>query len=301
MNVPLVIAGVDSSDASHVAAIWAAHAARYRNGRLQLIQTYEPPIAYAAPGAFMNPQVLESTRSWGQHELHRSMQLVQAACPGLDVESSLLAGSAVSVLRQAATGADLLVVGSHGMGVIGETLLGSVAQRLVGRCPVPVTVVRDDPHDRTAAEPRTDGPVLVGLDGSESSALAMEFAVNEAARRSVDLVAVRAWDPQPLTDFLRAYPLEENRKLVDQQEQTKLEAQLAGWPEKFPTVQMRTSVQRGRPSGAMLRYGVEIGASQFVVGTRGRGGFVGLLLGSTSRELVGYAPCPVTVVPDPHQ
>ncbi|SMD27505.1 Universal stress protein family protein [Kibdelosporangium aridum] len=86
--------------------------------------------------------------------------------------------------------------------------------------------------------------------------------------------------------------------LVREAEET-LAEQLARWQQKYPDVRVTRQVVRDRPAHALLRFSDE--AQLIVVGSRGRGGFRGLLLGSTSQHLLRHAPCPVAVVRTRHE
>jgi nucleotide-binding universal stress UspA family protein len=92
-----------------------------------------------------------------------------------------------------------------------------------------------------------------------------------------------------------------NGAAVEDQQRRLLAAHLVGWAEKYPDVPLIQAVHVGRPSNALLEANETYTPSLIVVGSRGRGGFAGLLLGSTSRELISYAPCPVAVVHRPEQ
>lgn len=182
------------------------------------------------------------------------------------------------------------------MGVATQTLLGSVAMRIATHARSPVVVVRTDPHDGPSSPVAADAPVMVGVDGSAESELALGFALEEASLRRVGLVAVRTWDEEPLDGFLRVYPLEVDRSAMDERERTLLHEQVQGWAEKYPHVPITHSIVQGQPSGALLRQAAEVGPALLVVGSRGRGGFTGLVLGSTSHELIAYASGPVAVI-----
>ena len=136
-----------------------------------------------------------------------------------------------------------------------------------------------------------EGPVVVGVDGSPTSEAAVGFAYEAAATRGVPLVAVHTWwdlmvDPTfaPLLDW----------DALEADEREVLAERLAGWGEKYPDVHVQRLVMHDRPARALLAQAA--GAQLVVVGTRGRGGVAGLLLGSVSHALLHHAPCPVAVV-----
>ena len=162
-------------------------------------------------------------------------------------------------------------------------------------------VARTDP---VTGSTHSDGPVLVGLDGSGGSEHALSFAFEEASIRGTQLVVLHSWGDTAANGFLRAYPpaVDYSRELGD--EQRLLAEQLSGWSEKYPDVQVKTVIRRGQPAATILRYCRVVPESDrpslLVVGSRGHGGFVGLLvgllLGSTSHALISHATGPVAVV-----
>jgi len=136
--------------------------------------------------------------------------------------------------------------------------------------------------------------VVVGVDGSEASGVALEFAVEEAIRRQGALRVVAAWEfpavPQPemaiVPEVVEAYR--------EQAEITVAEA-VARAKELAPDVACEGVVGGGYAGEVLVQEGH--GAAVLVVGRRGRGGLAGLLMGSVSRHVADHASCPVTIVP----
>jgi nucleotide-binding universal stress UspA family protein len=142
--------------------------------------------------------------------------------------------------------------------------------------------------------PEHDGPVVVGVDGTPVGEAAIAFAFAEASTRGTDLVAVHTWTDLLLETAFAGESAVLDFSVVAQQAEELLGERLAGWQEKYPDVRIIRHVSRKRASRALLRHAE--GAALVVVGSRGRGGFRGLLLGSTSQHLLHHAPCPVAVV-----
>lgn len=302
MNGPVakvIVVGIDGSESALTAARWAAHEAALRKATLHLEMAYVVPTGYAGPGAMIPPDLYDMARDGATFALEQARAAVAAVEPDVVVTTRSCLEPAFQALRQASKGADLTVVGSHGMGVVSETVLGSIAMRMAGHAHSPVVVVRSDPHDGLPVAPAVDAPVMVAVDGSAESEVALGFALDEASIRRVGLVAVRTWDEEPFNGFQRVYPLEVDRGLMDVQEAGLLADQLQGWTEKFPQVEVTSMVRRGQPAGALIRCAAEMAPALLVVGSRGRGGFKGLILGSTSHELVAYSGTPVAVVRPP--
>jgi nucleotide-binding universal stress UspA family protein len=192
----------------------------------------------------------------------------------------------VPTLEREAVDAAVMVLGSRGLGGFTGLVVGSTAVALVTRASCPVVVVR---------EPGRAGPVVVGVDGTPASEAAIAFAFAEASARDTDLVAVHTW-----SDLLLEIAFAGEREALDitrlaDEAREVLAERLAGWQEQYPDVRVTREVVRDRASRALLRHAED--ARLVVVGSRGRGGFRGLLLGSTSQHLLHHAPCPVAVVP----
>jgi nucleotide-binding universal stress UspA family protein len=228
----------------------------------------------------------EQGRGW----LAAARAVAEAAVPGLGVEVELTVAPSVPALVAESRGADLLVLGSLGLGGFAGLLLGSTSVELAGRAACPVVVVRG----RAADEPPVDGAIVVGVDGTPVGEAAIAFAFAEASACGAELVAVHAWTDLVLeTAFLGGAAVLDFTPLAEQAEEV-LGERLAGWQEKYPDVPVTRVVVRERPTDALLRHAEH--AQLIVVGSRGRGGFRGLLLGSTSQHLLRHAPCPVVVV-----
>lgn len=300
MNAPgrkVIVVGIDGSESALTAARWAAQEARLRKATLHLELAYVVPTGYAGPGAIIPSDLYDMARDGATLALNHARDAVLAAAPEVVVTTRSGMESAFHALREASRNADLTVVGSHGMGVVSETLLGSIAMRIATHAHSPVVVVRTDRHDgKPPVHVAQDAPVMVGIDGSAESEAALAFALDDASIRGVGLVTVRTWDEEPFDGFLRVYPLEVDRNVVDAQEAKLLADQVRGWAEKFPQVAITQLVRRGQPAAALISCAAELAPALLVVGSRGRGGFTGLILGSTSHELIAYAGSPVAVI-----
>lgn len=286
-----IVVGLDGSPESLTAARWAAREAALRNLSLLLVHAFDIPVAgmlgYTIPAA-----LTDGLYGSGEQVLADAAQEIRQDHPDLEITSRLVQSDPRPILVEASEGAVLTVVGTRGGGRIPEVILGSVALHITAHGRSPVAVIPAgaavDPVGIQA------GPVLLGVDGSRTSEAAVEFAFDEADRRGAPLRAVLVWDDVALRGFAR---VDSMTKLEDQEEQAVLAEQLAGWCEKYPDVPVEQVVRRGRVAEALLRHDPEPPAPQLVVvGSRGRGGFTGLLLGSTSHALIGHCHWPVVVV-----
>ena len=282
-----MVVGVDGSESALRAVRWAAAEARRRGAPLRLVTAF----AWARDHVVGQPWLTEQHRDAMVTRARR--QVADAAAearrvePGLSVEADVVTGFPVAVLTEEARKAALVVVGDRGLTLVERVFVGSVAVALAAHGAGPVVVVR-------GAEPPagTDGrPVVVGVDGTATSAAALEFAVDAAAARGVPLVAVRAWSDW----FLDAAQLPPaDRAAVDEEERQRVLAQLAPWQAKHPDLPVEAVVEPDAPARTLLRQAER--AQLVVVGSRGHAELMSLVLGSVGNALVHSAPCPVAVV-----
>ena len=282
----LVVVGVDGSEHAHRAAVWAASEAVHRHAALRLVYAYSLPIAGYA-GYSMAPDDLGSIlRAEGRKMLREISDDLRADNPGLDIEIRLFQGDPVVALRRESELARLTVVGSRGNGRVSGLLLGSVAMSITAHGTAPVAII---PAEGPGWARK--GPVVVGVDGSATSEAAIRFGFEEAAVRGSELIAVHTWN-QPRPGLVDVSPLDIAK--VDNAERALLSEELAGWRDKYPDVPVQQNVIRGRATQTLLTFAGY--AQLLVVGSRGRGGFAGMVLGSTSHSLISHALCPVVVV-----
>jgi nucleotide-binding universal stress UspA family protein len=139
--------------------------------------------------------------------------------------------------------------------------------------------------------------IVVGVDGSDNSRDALQWAYDEAAHHEAALIVVTTWHPPalPMTPPYGSIPPENYGDQPRQEALDLLERFTSALVPKDPAVDIRTSVEEGKnPAKVLIERSKE--ADLLVVGSRGHGGFVGMLLGSVSQHLVAHAECPVVVV-----
>lgn len=135
--------------------------------------------------------------------------------------------------------------------------------------------------------------IVVGTDGSENSLSAVRWALREGALRGVEVDVVHAWHFTPMVDPMGIAVIPPTAEIQASAQQVlaatmkKVEADRAG-------VRVNEVVAQGSPAGTLLNAARD--ADLLVVGRRGHGGFVGLLLGSVATQVVHHSPCPVVVV-----
>ncbi|MCS7484742.1 universal stress protein [Umezawaea endophytica] len=281
-----VVVGVDGSSSALEAVAWAARECARHRIPLRLVHALLVPVRGYPELLITEYEVRQAMEDQAKTWLTAAEAVAREARPDVDVEAVTAIGAAVPVLIGESKGARMVVLGSQGLGGFTGLLIGSTAVGLSAHGHCPVVVVRGTPAD--------DAPVVVGVDGSPASEAAIEFAFAAASTRGVPLTAVMTW-----TDFLVDSPYNEARlaidwEKVDEAEQRLLAERMAGWQEKYPDVHVDRVVLRDRPVRALLKLAES--AQLLVVGSRGHGGFTGMLLGSTSQALVYHAPCPLAVV-----
>ena len=138
--------------------------------------------------------------------------------------------------------------------------------------------------------------ITVGVDGSDSSKAALAWAYDEATHHGAALTVVATWTP-PALPMAPPYGSLTDEGYARQPQATALdllERFVAELEERSPAVDVRTSVEEGSPAKVLIERSAE--SDLLVVGSRGHGGFAGMLLGSVSQHLVAHADCPVVVV-----
>jgi nucleotide-binding universal stress UspA family protein len=290
---PRITVGVDGSAGSTAAVVWAAKLASRRQLQLKIVHGLQVAGLYYGGGmtGIGATTLFEAVQADGERAIADARALAVSVDKDLVIVTELPNDPPVPMLIDESRHARMLVVGRAGTGGFADMLLGGTAASVASHahCPVAVVRGRQDSTDIPAT-----GPVVVGVDGSPNSEQAIAVAFEEASLRGVPLVAVHAWNDVTYEDTFGSARILTQPETLEEGEERLLGQRLAGWQEKYPDVEIRRQLVRDRPRHVLLE---ESKAAQLVVvGSRGRGGFSGMLLGSTSQALVQHASCPVLVV-----
>ncbi|MET8362840.1 universal stress protein [Micromonospora sp. NPDC005194] len=273
-----ILVGYDGSTDASVALDWALVEAERSGQPVRLAYVFEwlTVASWVGPGVAPGVWPDDTARRQADDLVRKAAADAAAAHPGLTVTGEVYDGPPALVLQERSADAGLLVLGSRGHGGFGGLLAGSTAVAVAAHAHCPVVVVRDG----TASGP--EAPVAVGVDGSEPSLVALGFAVERAAQRRVPLRVLHAWTPGP--EAAAGTP----------DEQAAVEEALEPWRRTFPELDITLDLVAGSPAGTLIESSRS--AQLVVVGSRGRGGLAGMLLGSVSQQLIQHAGCPVAVV-----
>jgi nucleotide-binding universal stress UspA family protein len=288
-----IVVGVDGSPPSLHALDWAAREAAARQRPLRILHAFQWPLT----NELMGPPAVGPPDAGLQHAAERVLSAaadrVRAAAPTLEVSTGLPADAPAAALIDASHDADLLVVGHRGLGGFSGLLLGSVGVQTAAHAACPVVVVRDSSAEHPRGEPGpAAGQVVVGVDDPDLSSLAVDFAFAHAALHGMGVIAVHAHQ----RTAVRA-PGASRLDATDARHEVRarmLTDALAGYRDKYPGVPVQEKQVHGRPAAVLVAEAAS--AALTVVGSRGRGGFAGLLLGSTSQAVLHHASSPVAIV-----
>jgi nucleotide-binding universal stress UspA family protein len=293
----LIVVGVDGSPGAEHALRWALAEAQLRAARVKAVLAWYPPVhgSGLAEGLsnLEDPDVSVEPGGPAEQILDEVLERVQAeSSHPVPVEGEAVLGHPAFSLLEAGADADLIVVGNRGRGGFRELLLGSTSHACAQHSRRPVAVIRPT-IDRPG-----NGVIVVGADDSPGARRAVAWAAAEAARRGAPLVVVHAFatpaplaPPEVLTVPIEPAPFKaEGVELLERV----VDEALVDLP-SVPEMELVTVDEP--PARALLERAEH--AELIVVGGRGRGGFMGLLLGSVSHQVLHHAPCAVAVVPDP--
>lgn len=283
-----IVVGVDGSTASLAALEWAACDANMRDVPLTIVHVLTTVDAAAWVDVPIPEDFIEMRDRQAAQMMRDAVDAASKWIPDssrVTVREHLVEGRAVGALVDMSKDAEMVVVGCRGLGKVEGLILGSVSAGLLHHAHGPVAVI----HEEVSASSRPpNAPVVVGVDGSPASERAVEVAFDEASRRGVGIVAVHAWLDHSATVpglYWEDFRIEAEEILAER---------LAGWSERYPDVPVERTAVESKPAQELI---ARSGSAQLVVvGSHGRGGFAGLLLGSVGSAVAHASRCAVIVV-----
>ena len=287
-----IVIGIDGSDESKVALGWGADEAMTRGVAAIAVNAWRFPTAGYFGGLTL-PDPHES-EGYAKRMVDDFVSAERVRRPGLVISGQTCEGHPVRNLIDLSADASLVVVGARGSGGFIHAVLGSVSSALLlhSHCPVAIVRSSDDSSSRAST-----GTIVVGVDDSDHAGEALDWAIGEARARGARLRIVGVWTyPLVYGGPEGAIPPMGFQDMSGEME-TMLKALVAERSEAVGDLDVTTVVHEGACAPILLDEAER--ADLLVVGSRGRGGFKGLLLGSVSRHCAYHSPCPVIIVRKP--
>jgi nucleotide-binding universal stress UspA family protein len=290
-----VVVGYDGSAQSAIALDWAAAEAQRRGLPLTVLNAAD--LVGLFPGTTVQSPWPELFEKESVQIATKGARRARKIAPSIDVTAVTAFTRVAQALIESSDQAALLVVGTRGHGGLAGAMLGSVAFAVSAHAHCPVVVVRG----LSGELPGPARPVAVGVDGSAGSDAAVRFAADVASDSRAPLAIATAYlsiSSQVWAEAAYAGLEAGGTHSFDSiargaaEELTTTAADLAR--KAHPELEIREQVFEGSTEAALAS--AAQGCGLLVVGSRGHGGFVGLLLGSVSHEMIHSAPCPVAVV-----
>lgn len=282
-----VLVGVDGSHASYKAVWWAANYAKHANLQLQIVCAYSLP-SYAAVSFDATYTAIGDDKA-AHNDAQEILSKAKAVAleQGVDATTLIVTGDPSSVFVELSRNYQLIVIGNRGKGGLAERLLGTTSSSLpaYAYCPIVVVPYTDDDGQRIHLN-NTITRVAVGSDESKWGLKALEIAANLADSWNAEL------------DVISAVPSvqgAEGDTAVMGSYMEDLEERVKPILKNLPNLQIHRTVVPGSAVDALTQ--ASLNHDLVVVGSRGRGGFTGLLLGSISQGLLQHSSRPVYVVP----
>lgn len=281
-----IVVGVDGSPQADDALRWAVREAQIRSTEIELVHVFVIEVhraGFATPSRTLAERTLDAVIERNRDML-ADVKWESSAVP-------VIGGSFSAPLVSAGEDAELVVVGSRGSGGFRRLLLGSTSYRTAGHAPCPVAVIRG----RDGSE---EQPIVVGIDGSKTARRALRWALDEAALRGADVIAVHAFLAPP---YHGPAPIEaeadlERRRVDTRREADEVAERVFAEVDVPAGVALDRAVVPGSPAGALLHHAGDVGRL-VVVGSRGHGALGRAFLGSVSHQVLHHAAGPVIVVP----
>lgn len=288
-NTGDIVVGVDGSDGAVNAAHWAAAVAATFRSSLHIVHAM-PSIGYNLTDsvAAIRAAVMSYQRDWAEIIVREALDAVRSRQPDLDVTTESMDSPVDEVLIQLGRNARMIVVGSSQVTPAGVLSLGSTTLAIATHASCPVVAWRGV-HTMP-----TDQPVVVGLDNTHSSAVALDAAFVFADRFNAKLAAVRSSPKSGLVTAV-SNPLLIDWDALEAAEWAQLTDIVDRYNRRHPEVSATCFLEPTKPEAALLHQ-IEVDHAQLVVvGSRGRSALASAVLGSTALKLLHHSTVPVMV------
>ncbi len=283
-----IVVGYSGSDSSLPAVQWAAGEANATGRPLRIV------MSWGMPTYGINPlsQAADLDRTHAEAVINAVVYQLRADLPGLEVEGKLVRGQPAQGLLERSDDAALVVIGNRSRRNLARLVLGSVSSAVVTHVDVPVVLVREDAgaHGPVYRE----GPIVVGLDGSPGSEAAVAFAMAASLHHGMAVHAVHTMDERVLATASTGTSGTATATVPASTRLLEVSPALKQARTEYPAVVVTEIIEAGHPNEVIVAAGA--GAALTVVGSRGHGGFKGLMLGSVSRAVIEHVESPVAVV-----
>lgn len=285
-----ILTGVDGSKESRQAAQWAAARAKQAGGSLEVLCAYALP-SYTAASMDSGFAVVdnESIKDSAQAVVDQTVSELKQE--GLEVSGRIEAGDPTAILMEESKSVDLIVVGTRGGGGFTDRLLGATSSALPAHSTCPVVVVP------SSSQPGSFIPVekiVIGIDGSNRSRRSLQAAIKETKLWNAQLTAIEAVPMASSAGVLAWLPAAVDRDAILRDVRKELtsvcEEEIGD-----ENISFRAHALDGSAAALLTEFSTAV--DLVVVGTRGKGGFAGVLMGSTSQSVLAHSSCPVMVIP----
>ncbi|MFZ0324278.1 MAG: universal stress protein [Actinomycetes bacterium] len=290
-RLPIVV-GLDGSDAARGALDWALTTARLSHVAVRMVHAWSVPLPPVAMGPAVSGPSEDALQEVAQTLLDEGIAYAGTVAPDVEVTAELSTTPPASAMITASKDSSMVVLGSRGLGSFTELLVGSVSLQVATHAHCPVAIIR--PHTLGEGASSYAGRIVVGVDGSALSTAAAELAFEQASLRGLGLGIVHAWEPPGFDGPGLVMSTDEMQADIEQEQLELVSETVAGLRERFPDVNVKQDLVRGRANSVLVD--ASRGAELVVVGSRGRGGFASLMLGSVSHTVIHHAHAPVLVV-----
>ena len=238
----IIVCAVDGSEASKTAVKWAANTAVKRGEPLRLVSSYSMPQFLYAEGMVPPQELYDDLEAETLEKINEAKKIALDFAPSVDVSHQIEEGSPIDMLLDLSEQATMVVMGSRGLGGLSGMVMGSVSAAVVSHASCPVVVVRED---NLVTDETKYGPVVVGVDGSDISEKATEYAFREADARGAELIAVHTWmDMQVQASLAGLSAAQSQWQVVEEEQKALLGHRLEKYAKKYPD----DAGARGRPA-----------------------------------------------------